>query len=107
MADVRDEGPQRPVSARTLLPSPIASFVSFATRSSSIYVRAGTFIGGLAIDGARITTLTGLEISRSVIEGILLRAGGDVAASRSNSEMGKEKAESLIERTVCCQDTLS
>jgi hypothetical protein len=105
MADVCDQGRQRAVPARTLLPSPIASIVSLATRSSSIYLRVGTFIGGLAIDGVKITTLTGLEISRSVIEGILLRAGGDVAASR-DGEMGRAEAESLIERSVCCQSTL-
>ncbi|KAI9786391.1 MAG: hypothetical protein M1839_006851 [Geoglossum umbratile] len=100
MADNHCEERPRPAPARTLLPSPIASIVSLATRSSSIYLRVGTFIGGLAIDGARITTLTGLEIGRSVIEGILLRAGGDVAAIRSDSEMGKAEAESLIERSI-------
>ena len=107
MATTHDEERQRSAPARTLLPSPIASVVSLATRSSSIYLRVGTFIGGLAIDGARITTLTGLEIGRSVIEGILLRAGGDVVASRSNSEVGKTEAESLIERSVCCQNVTS
>src|SRR6266487_6072089 len=63
------------VQSSTLLPSPIATIISLVTRSSSLYLRLGTFIGGLALDGARVTTLTGLELSRALIEGILNRAG--------------------------------
>ncbi|KAG4025994.1 hypothetical protein MFRU_047g00580 [Monilinia fructicola] len=83
----------------TLLPAPIANAVSLVTRSSSLYIRLGTFIGGLAIDGARVTTLTGLELSRAVIEGIIHRAGKDVA-NRSTGELGKLEAESLLERSI-------
>ncbi|KAF5873332.1 putative lipase protein [Botrytis fragariae] len=83
----------------TLLPSPIATAVSLVTRSSSLYIRLGTFIGGLAIDGARVTTLTGLEVSRAIIEGILHRAGKDVA-NRSTGELGKLEAEGLLERSI-------
>lgn len=83
----------------TLLPAPIANVVSLVTRSSSLYLRLGTFIGGLALDGARITTLTGLELSRAVVEGILHRAGKDVAA-RSTGELGQAEAEGLLERSI-------
>ncbi|KAF7853281.1 hypothetical protein EAF04_010782 [Stromatinia cepivora] len=83
----------------TLLPAPIANAVSLVTRSSSLYIRLGTFIGGLAIDGARVTTLTGLEVSRAIIEGIIHRAGKDVA-NRSTGELGKLEAEGLLERSI-------
>ncbi|KAI9845608.1 MAG: hypothetical protein M1838_001668 [Thelocarpon superellum] len=83
----------------TLLPSPIASLVSLATRSSSLYLSVGTYLGGLAIDGARITTLTGLDLSRAVVESILVKAGRDVT-SHSSGELGKAEAESLLERSI-------
>lgn len=51
------------------------------------------------MDGARITTLTGLELSRAVIEGILHRAGRDVA-TRSTGELGQAEAEGLLERSI-------
>jgi len=86
-------------SGSTLLPSSVASFVSLLTQSSSISLRLGTFIGGLAIDGARITTLTGLELSRAAIEAILTKAGREVA-TRSLGELGKADAEGLLERSV-------
>ncbi|TVY80999.1 Sn1-specific diacylglycerol lipase beta, partial [Lachnellula suecica] len=86
-------------SASTLLPSPIANVVSLVTRSSSLYLRLGTFIGGLALDGARVTTLTGLELSRALIESILIRSGRDVA-ERSTGEIGRAEAEGILERSV-------
>jgi hypothetical protein len=86
-------------SGATLLPRPVASVVSFVTQSTSLSLRLGTFFGGIAIDGARATTLTGLELSRAVIEGILIRAGHDVA-TRSSGEQGRAEAESLLERSV-------
>jgi hypothetical protein len=86
-------------SEPTLLPAPIANIVSLVTRSSSLYLQLGTFIGGLAISGARITTLTGLEISRSLIEGILYRAGKDVF-DRSASEIGRAEADGMLERSI-------
>lgn len=90
--------PQHPAGS-TLLPAPIANVVSLVTRSSSLYLRLGTFIGGLALDGARVTTLTGLELSRAVVESILYRAGKDVA-TRSTGELGKAEAEGLLERSI-------
>ncbi|PVH71618.1 hypothetical protein DL98DRAFT_520967 [Cadophora sp. DSE1049] len=85
--------------ASTLLPAPIANVVSLVTRSSSLYLRLGTFIGGLALDGARVTTLTGLELSRAVIEGILHKAGRDVSL-RSTGELGKAEADGILERSI-------
>lgn len=82
-----------------LLPRPFASLVSLLTQSTSLSLRIGSFFGGFAIDSARATTLTGLELSRAVIEGILTRAGRDVAL-RSGDEHGRAEAESLLERSV-------
>jgi hypothetical protein len=89
---------QHPPSS-TLLPAPIANVVSIVTRSSSLYLRLGTFIGGLALDGARVTTLTGLEVSRAIIEGILSRAGRDVS-NRTSGELGRVEAEGILERSI-------
>lgn len=87
-------------SGMTLLPRPVASLVSLLTQSTSLSLRVGTFFGGVALDGARATTLTSLELGRAVIEGILTRAGRDVAI-RSGDEHGRMEAESLLERSVC------
>jgi len=90
--------PQHP-AASTLLPAPIANTISLVTRSSSLYLRLGTFLGGLALDGARVTTLTGLELSRALIESILHRAGSDVAV-RSIGELGRAEAEGLLDKSI-------
>lgn len=98
--DVEEKGDEIQHSpSSTLLPAPIANVVSLVTRSSSLYLRLGTFIGGLALDGARITTLTGLELSRAIIEGILSRAGRDVS-SRTSGEIGRAEAEGILERSI-------
>ncbi|KAJ9305291.1 hypothetical protein DTO217A2_5220 [Paecilomyces variotii] len=89
----------RPTSGSTLLPRPVASLVSFFAQSTSLSLRLGSLFGGAAIDGARVTTLTGLELSRAVIEGILTRAGRDIAI-RSHGELGRAEAESLFERSL-------
>jgi hypothetical protein len=86
-------------SGTTLLPRSVASLVSLLTQSTSLGLRVGTFFGGVALDGARATTLTGFELGRAVIEGVLTRAGRDVAI-RSGDEHGKMEAESLLERSV-------
>ncbi|KAJ5887503.1 hypothetical protein N7495_007544 [Penicillium taxi] len=88
----------------TLLPRPVASLVSFVTQSTSLSLRIGTFFGGVALDSARATTLTGLELSRAVIEGILTRAGRDVAI-RSGDGHGRIEAESLLERSLASLHT--
>ena len=91
-----DEEPHR---GAPLLPQSIASAVSFATRSSSLSLRVGSFFGNAAVSGARTTTLTGLEFGRRILDAILSRAGRD-AAENSAGDRGKEAAESYLERTV-------
>ncbi|KAJ5946047.1 hypothetical protein N7454_002886 [Penicillium verhagenii] len=86
-------------SGTTLLPRPVASLVSLLTQSTSLTLRIGSFFGGVALDGARATTLTSLELGRAVVEGILTRAGRDVAI-RSGDELGRVEAESLLERSL-------
>lgn len=86
-------------SGTTLLPRPAAFLVSLLTQSTSLSLRVGTLLGGVALDGARATTLTGLELGRAVVEGILTRAGKDIAI-RSGDEHGRSEAESLLERSV-------
>ncbi|CAG8012205.1 unnamed protein product [Penicillium olsonii] len=88
----------------TLLPRPVASLISLITQSTSLSLRLGTFFGGAAIDGARATTLTSLELSRALVEGILTRAGRDVAI-RSGDEHGRTEAESLLERSLATLHT--
>ncbi|KAJ5732440.1 hypothetical protein N7493_003921 [Penicillium malachiteum] len=91
-------------SGTTLLPRPLASLVSLLTQSTSLTLRIGSFFGGVALDGARATTLTSLELSRAVIEGILTRAGRDVAL-RSSDDHGRVEAESLLERSLATLHT--
>ena len=86
-------------SATTLLPRSIASAVSLITQSTSLTLRIGTYFGGAALGSARVTTLTGLELSRAVVEAILSRAGRDVAGY-SQGEYGRLEAESILERSV-------
>ncbi|KAI2615417.1 hypothetical protein GGR54DRAFT_299433 [Hypoxylon sp. NC1633] len=83
----------------TLLPNPIASAVSFATRSTSFALRVGTFVGGYGLGAAKFTTLSSLELGRGILEGILSRAGRDVV-SRAQSELGRTDAESILEKSL-------
>lgn len=97
-----DERSQTTVTAspgRTLLPAPVASIVSLATRSTSFALRLGTVIGGYGLTTAKLTTLSSLELGRGILEGILSRAGNDVFA-RSNSELGRDNAETVLERSL-------
>ncbi|KAI1391844.1 uncharacterized protein F4822DRAFT_107060 [Hypoxylon trugodes] len=86
-------------AGRTLLPSPIASAVSLAARSTSFALRVGTFIGGYGLGAAKFTTLSSLELGRGILEGILSRAGRDVM-SRAQSELGRTDAESILEKSL-------
>ncbi|KAL5363917.1 hypothetical protein BJX96DRAFT_167871 [Aspergillus floccosus] len=79
--------------------------VSMLTQSTSLSVRLWTSLGGFAIDGMRVTTLTGLELSRAVLEGIMVRAGRDVVL-RSSGEHGKAEAESILERSLATIHTV-
>ncbi|OJJ43070.1 hypothetical protein ASPZODRAFT_1210542 [Penicilliopsis zonata CBS 506.65] len=96
------DGPASP--GTTLLPRPVASLVSFVTQSTSLSLRVWSFFGGVAINSAKVTTLTGLELSRAVIEGILTRAGRDVAL-RNTGEDGRLEAETLLERSLAVLHT--
>ncbi|RYP06553.1 hypothetical protein DL764_003098 [Monosporascus ibericus] len=98
--DAEAIAPARPQSSpgRTLLPTPVANAVSLATRSTSFALRVGTAIGGYGLSAAKFTTLSSLELSRGILEGILHRAGKDVA-SRSQSDLGRADAETILERS--------
>ncbi|KAK4188980.1 putative lipase [Podospora australis] len=84
---------------RTLLPSPVAKVVSFATRSTGLALRMGTVIGGYGIDACKVTALSSLELGRNIIGGILTRAGKDVI-SRSGSELSRSDSESILESNL-------
>lgn len=88
-----------PAQGRTLLPNSIAKAVSLATRSTGFALKVGTAIGGFGFGAAKVTTLSSLEVGRSILEGILSRAGRDVIA-RSNSELGRQDAETILERSL-------
>ncbi|KAK7972600.1 hypothetical protein PG988_006734 [Apiospora saccharicola] len=82
---------------KTLLPAPIAGAVSLAARSTAFAIRATTFVGSFGFVAAKFTTLSSLELSRAFFETILSKAGRDVI-SRSRTELGRDNAESLLER---------
>lgn len=88
-----------PPPGRTLLPAPVASAISLWTRSTSLALRVGTVIGGYGFGAAKATTLSSLEIGRGIIEGILHRAGSE-SFSRSNSDLGRADAETIMERSL-------
>lgn len=83
----------------TLLPAPVARAVSFATRSTGLAIRMGSSIGNYGIDVAKFTTLSSFELGRSMLEAILYRAGRD-ALSRSDSDLARADAESILEAAV-------
>ncbi|KAH8884230.1 hypothetical protein GQ53DRAFT_810965 [Thozetella sp. PMI_491] len=91
---LRDEPP-----GRTLLPAPVASAVSFATRSTGLALRLSTLIGGYGFDAAKFTTLSSLELGRGMLEGMLARAGNDTIR-RSRTEVAREDAESILEKSL-------
>ncbi|EON97037.1 putative lipase protein [Phaeoacremonium minimum UCRPA7] len=88
-----------PAPGRTLLPNPIAQAVSLATRSTGFALKVGTAIGGFGFGAAKVTTLSSLEVGRSILEGIISRAGRDVIA-RSNSDLARQDAETVLERSL-------
>ncbi|KAJ4402816.1 hypothetical protein N0V85_005230 [Neurospora sp. IMI 360204] len=96
-SQLQELAPSNP--GRTLLPSPVARAVSFATRSTSLALRVGTLLTGYGFDAAKMTTLSSLEMGRFVLEGILGRAGRD-AIARSSSEHGRKEAENMLEKSL-------
>jgi len=91
--------PLEPHQGRTVLPSPIAKAVSLATRSTCLAIRVGTLISSYGFDAAKFTTLSSLELGRGILEGILSRSGRDMLI-RSNSDLGREDAETVLERSL-------
>lgn len=96
-AQQRDLIPSSP--GRTLLPSPFANAISFWSRSTSLALRVGTVIGGYGFGAAKATTLSSLELGRGILEAILHRAGNE-AFLRSNSELARADAETIMERSL-------
>lgn len=94
-----DQSRSRSASPRTLLPSPLASFVSLATAASSLSLRVGGFIGHSAINAARVGSLSGVELGRAILENALFRAGQDVV-ELSTGRLGKVAAEGILESAV-------
>lgn len=88
-----------PSAPKTLLPSPLASFVSLATSGFSLSLRVGGFIGHSAINAARVGSLSGIELGRAILENILFRAGQDVV-ELSTGRLGKVAAEGILESAV-------
>ncbi|KAK3182165.1 hypothetical protein K4F52_006534 [Lecanicillium sp. MT-2017a] len=83
----------------TLLPGPIARTVSLATRSTSLAIRLGSLVGGYGLDAARFTTISSLEVARSLVEIVLARAGKDVV-DLSKSDLAAAEAETILERSL-------
>ncbi|KAI3327329.1 hypothetical protein HD806DRAFT_520213 [Xylariaceae sp. AK1471] len=98
-ADICSEEPVTPPQVGTLLPGPIASAVSLATRSTSFALRIGTTISGYGLGAAKVTTLSSLELGRGILDGILSRAGRDVFVG-SRSELARTDAESILETSL-------
>lgn len=96
-AQHRDLIPTSP--GRTLLPSPFANAISLWSRSTSLALRVGTVIGGYGFGAAKATTLSSLELGRGILEAILHRAGNE-AFLRSNSDLGRADAESIMEKSL-------
>ncbi|KLU93225.1 hypothetical protein MAPG_12162, partial [Magnaporthiopsis poae ATCC 64411] len=82
---------------RTLLPFPLAQAVTLSTRSASLFLRIGTSIGGYTFHASKAATLSGFDLSRVILEGILSRAGKDLLATNS-TDFGRAQTENLLER---------
>ncbi|KAL2147389.1 hypothetical protein VTI28DRAFT_9853 [Corynascus sepedonium] len=97
-----DQSSSRTLSniGNTLLPGPVANLVSFATRSTCLAVRVTSAIGGSGLDAARFTTLSTLKVGRTIMDGVLSRAGKDTALIRSGANRTDTEAgvESIIEK---------
>ncbi|CAM1501583.1 Fc.00g035670.m01.CDS01 [Cosmosporella sp. VM-42] len=85
--------------SRTLLPGPVAQAVSLATRSTCLAIKLGSAAGSFGLGAARVTTVSSLELARTLVEGVLSRAGRDTL-SRSGSDLATMDAESVIERSL-------
>ncbi len=88
-----------PLTARTLLPPPVASLISLCTATASLSLRIGGFLSTSAINIARVGALTGFDVGRLGLESVLSRAGQDVPLS-STGRIGNVAAEELLGRVV-------
>lgn len=88
-----------PRSSRNVLPSTVASAISIFAKSSSLSLRIGGFFATAGIGAGRVATLTGFEVGRAVLEGILGRAGQDVVET-STGAIGRAAAESIMETAL-------
>ncbi|KAK3901974.1 Sn1-specific diacylglycerol lipase beta [Staphylotrichum tortipilum] len=86
-------------SGSPLLPAPVAHLVSLATQSTGLAVRIGTAVGGYGLDVVRVTTLSTLQLSRAVLDGVLTRVAKDTAL-RTHPRLDKDQAEAGLERTI-------
>ncbi|KAL2135015.1 hypothetical protein VTI74DRAFT_10052 [Chaetomium olivicolor] len=94
-----DQNKTPPDDNPTLLPAPVANWVSFATRSTGFAIRLSSAVGGKGLDLARITTLTGIELCRVLLQDILSRACKDTV-SRVDSEQSRTSPESALEVAI-------
>ena len=90
---------QVPPPGPTLLPAPFAKAISLATRSTGLVLRVGSVFGSYGLDAARFTTLSSLELTRGVVEGILVRAVND-STTRPRSDYAASEAETILERSL-------
>ncbi|PKS13218.1 hypothetical protein jhhlp_000564 [Lomentospora prolificans] len=88
-----------PQPARTVLPRPFAQAVSLATRTTCLAIRASSTVGSYGFDAAKLASLSSLELGRSMVEGILSRAGSQVL-SRSKTELSRDETESILESSL-------
>lgn len=85
------------VDRSPLLPSQIAAAVSLAAATGALALGVGSFFSGLAIDGTKATTLTTIDLGRSVIQKLFGTAND---GTRSIALPGKAATERLLERSV-------
>ncbi|KAI6780476.1 Sn1-specific diacylglycerol lipase beta-like protein [Emericellopsis cladophorae] len=81
----------------TLLPAPIAQAISLATRSTQLAIRVTSIFGTYTLSTAKFTTLSSLELARGIVEGVLIRAGGETALG---SPYAVTDAEGILERSL-------
>jgi hypothetical protein len=62
-------------------------------------IRLGSLIGGYSLDAARFTTISSLEVARSLLEIVLTRAGRDIL-DHSKSDLAAADAETILERSL-------
>ncbi|KAJ4298422.1 hypothetical protein N0V88_003452 [Collariella sp. IMI 366227] len=82
-----------------ILPERTASLVSLATRSTGFAIRLGSALGGIWLDLAKVTTLTGLELCRGVFEDSLYR-GHEEATRPTDSEEKKMNIETSLQGAI-------